>query len=56
MIKITCSKSSCFKDVSKDTFGKFKKVRKLENHLMGEHYLYCKDGVKYILKELKSDE
>ena len=55
-MKISSSRDSCFKDLAKDTFSKFKKVRKLHNYLMGEHYLYCRDGVKYILKELPSDQ
>jgi len=55
-MKISSSKEPCFKDLAKDVFSKFKKVRRLQSLLMGEHYLYSRDGVKYILKELSSEK
>ena len=53
MIQISSSKSQAvFKEISKDTFIKYKKVRKMDSALMGEYFLYNKDNVKYIVKEL----
>lgn len=49
--QITSSFSTdSFKDISKDTFLKYKKVRKLYTPLLGDHCLFSKDGVKYFVK------
>ncbi len=38
------------REISKDSFYKFKKVRELSNSLYGKYYLYSKDSCKYIGK------
>jgi hypothetical protein len=38
------------KEINKEAFLKFKKVRELENSLYGKYVLFCKDSQKYIAK------
>lgn len=42
------------KDISKDVFAKFKKVRELHSDLYGHYQLFSKNGLKYVGKQLSS--
>jgi hypothetical protein len=43
------------REISREVFGKFKRVRELQTDLYGTYQLYSKNGLKYVGKQLAAD-